>query len=90
MKKRRSETSVNRTLNLMEMAREERRLHKQAHATEFFFGRGLAERMMHREAPRLVVSERVRDIVARIPSTNEVLDFRENIEVYFKIDFFFF
>ena len=40
-------------------------LHKEAHATEFYFGRVLAERMMARDAevPKLQVSERVRDVV---------------------------
>jgi hypothetical protein len=59
----------NRTLHLSALARDERRLHKEAHATEFYFGRVLAERMMARDAevPMLRVSERVRDVVKGVP-----------------------
>ncbi len=73
----------NRTLHLMENAREERRLHKEAHATEYYFGRVLAERMMARAEmpPVLMIPERARDIVAEMPRNNDVLDFRPHIQV---------
>eukprot|EP00614_Pseudopedinella_elastica_P006136 CAMPEP_0172602968 /NCGR_PEP_ID=MMETSP1068-20121228/23151_1 /TAXON_ID=35684 /ORGANISM="Pseudopedinella elastica, Strain CCMP716" /LENGTH=1126 /DNA_ID=CAMNT_0013404513 /DNA_START=56 /DNA_END=3436 /DNA_ORIENTATION=+ len=71
----------NRTLNLMSMAREERRLHREDNAMEFYFGRVLAERMMAAESrpPDVSMPERVRDVVATIPPHGNVLDLRPHI-----------
>lgn len=69
--KRRLDSTENRTLHLSALARDERRLHKEANATEFYFGRMLAERMMsYAEVPQVQVSERVRDVIKAVPEGN--------------------
>ena len=79
--KRRLDVQENRTLNLMALDREERRRHKEANATEFYFGRQLAERMMARgaEEPKAAVSERVREVIKGVPETVDVLDLRPHL-----------
>jgi len=73
----------NRSLNLMALARDERRMHREANATEYYFGQQLAERMMARENETynpVVVSERVRDVIANVPESSDTLDLRSHIK----------
>jgi hypothetical protein len=85
---KRLEKGENRTLNLMTLARDERKLHHLANNTQYNFGAQLAHRMMASEntdyAP-VLISEKVRDVVAAVPESCDTLDLRPHLKVLFSL-----
>lgn len=84
-KLKRLEKGENRTLNLMELSRDERKLHHAAFNTQYNFGAQLAHRMMASENVDnrpVVISEKVRDVVATVPESCDTLDLRPHIKVF--------
>lgn len=81
---KRLEKGENRTLHLMELSRDERKK-QTANNIKYSFGAQLAERMRLSENETynpVVISEKVRDVVAAVPESCDTLDLRSHIKVF--------